>query len=118
MPTISEIVKLYGLTARQTLSQNFILDLNLCGRIVKSCGPLEGCTVLEVGSGPGNLTRAVLMAGAKHVIALEKDVRFLPALRMLQEAAGGPERMTVVEGDALTVDESQVKLIIVIIGVC
>jgi|JI10StandDraft_1071094.scaffolds.fasta_scaffold1476248_2 16S rRNA (adenine1518-N6/adenine1519-N6)-dimethyltransferase len=60
MPTISEIVKLYGLSARQSLSQNFILDQNLLGRVVRSCGVLEGATVLEVGAGPGNLTRALL----------------------------------------------------------
>lgn len=106
MPTISEIVKLYGLSARQQLSQNFILDLNVCHRIVRSCGPLTGRTVLEVGAGPGNLTRSVLMAGARHVVAIEKDGRFLPALELLRQAAG-PERMSIVHGDALLLDEGE-----------
>ncbi len=105
LPTISEIVRLYGLSAHQQLSQNFILDLNLCGRIVRACGDVAGTTVVEVGAGPGNLTRAALLAGARHVVAIEKDPRFLPALEMLREAAG-PERVTVVLADALEVDEA------------
>lgn len=105
LPTISEIVKLYGLSAHQQLSQNFILDLNLCARIVRACGEVAGATVIEVGAGPGNLTRAALLAGARHVIAIEKDPRFLPALELLREAAG-PERLTVVLADALEADEA------------
>lgn len=77
LPTVSEIVRLYGLSAKQQLSQNFIMDLNLCRRIVRSSGRIEGATVLEVGAGPGNLTRAVLDCGARHVIAVEKVQQLL-----------------------------------------
>jgi dimethyladenosine transferase 1 len=106
LPSISEIIRMYGLTAYQQLSQNFILDMNLCAKIVRVGGPVAGSTVVEVGAGPGNLTRAALLAGARHVVAIEKDKRFLPALEMLREAAG-PERMTIVLGDALEVDETK-----------
>ena len=105
LPSLSDIVRMYGLSARQQLSQNFLLDMNLVRRVARACGPLQGKTVLEVGAGPGTLTRALLEAGA-HVVALEKDFRFEPALRMLQEAVG-EDRMTVVMDDALTVDEGK-----------
>ena len=83
--------------------QHFLLDLNLTAKIARLAGPLEGATVIEVGPGPGGLTRALLEAGAQ-VIAIERDARFLPMLAELAEAADG--RLTVVEADALAVDES------------
>ena len=106
LPSIGDIVKLYGLSAKQQLSQNFILDMNLCKRIAKTCGNLQNSTVIEVGSGPGNLTRALFIGGAKHVICVEKDERFLPALELLREAVG-KDKMSIVLGDAMDVDEGK-----------
>jgi dimethyladenosine transferase 1, mitochondrial len=98
------LIKLYSLSARQDLSQNFILDLNLTDKIVRaSCGDIRECTVVEVGAGPGSLTRSLLKRGARQVIAVEKDERFLPSLRLLQRASQG--RMRIVLADMLDVDE-------------
>ena len=105
LPTIKEIIQLYNLKARQELSQNFILDLNLTTRIAKVAGDLRESTVIEVGAGPGSLTRSLLSLGAKRVIAVEKDARFLPALEVLKEASQG--RLTIVHADMLEVDERQ-----------
>ncbi|WP_210285802.1 16S rRNA (adenine(1518)-N(6)/adenine(1519)-N(6))-dimethyltransferase RsmA [Aureimonas jatrophae] len=91
-----------GLDPRRALGQNFLLDLNLTGRIARQAMPLEGETVVEVGPGPGGLTRALLAHGAGHVIAIEKDPRCLPALQAV--AQHYPGRLTVVEGDALDID--------------
>ncbi|WP_062011708.1 16S rRNA (adenine(1518)-N(6)/adenine(1519)-N(6))-dimethyltransferase RsmA [Aureimonas sp. AU4] len=91
-----------GLDPRRALGQNFLLDLNLTGRIARQAMPLEGETVVEVGPGPGGLTRALLAHGAGRVIAIEKDPRCLPALQAI--AAHYPGRLTVVEGDALEID--------------
>ena len=102
LPPLREVIRSLGLTAKKSLGQNFLLDLNLTGRIARSAGPLEGVTVIEVGPGPGGLTRALLTEGAGHVIAIEKDTRCLPALKDI--AANFPGRMTVIEQDALTVD--------------
>eukprot|EP00026_Physarum_polycephalum_P010206 Phypoly_transcript_10361.p1 GENE.Phypoly_transcript_10361~~Phypoly_transcript_10361.p1 ORF type:complete len:345 (+),score=29.13 Phypoly_transcript_10361:102-1136(+) len=104
LPTIGQIIKMYGLSAKQKLAQNFILDFNLIDRVCRAAGNLENATVIEVGAGPGSLTRGLLQQGAK-VIAVEKDVRFLPALELLQQASNG--KLTIVHGDMLKVDEEQ-----------
>jgi 16S rRNA (adenine1518-N6/adenine1519-N6)-dimethyltransferase len=102
LPPLRDIIARYGLNAQKALGQNFLLDLNLTSRIARSAGPLEDTTVLEVGPGPGGLTRALLAAGAKKVFAIEKDQRCLPALEEI--AAHYPGRLTIIEGDALTFD--------------
>ena len=73
LPPLREIIRRHGLTARKSLGQNFLLDLNLTGRIARAAGPIAGMTVLEVGPGPGGLTRALLAEGAARVIAVERD---------------------------------------------
>jgi len=102
LPPLREVIASLGLTAKKSLSQNFILDLNLTSRIARAAGPLEGRTVVEVGPGPGGLTRALLMQGAAPVIALERDERCAPALDMI--AARYPGRLQVHFGDALKAD--------------
>ena len=102
LPPLREVIRDLGLTAKKSLGQNFILDLNLTGRIARSAGPLDGVTVVEVGPGPGGLTRALLAEGAAKVIAVEKDPRCLPALEAI--AAHWPGRLENVQDDALTVD--------------
>ncbi|HEY8566466.1 MAG TPA: 16S rRNA (adenine(1518)-N(6)/adenine(1519)-N(6))-dimethyltransferase RsmA [Beijerinckiaceae bacterium] len=87
---------------KRSLGQNFLFDLNLTSRIARSAGPLEGVSVVEVGPGPGGLTRALLAAGAARVVAVERDPRCLPALAEI--AARYPGRLEVIEGDALAVD--------------
>ena len=102
LPPLREVIARHGLSARKSLGQNFLLDLNLTAKIARQAGPLEACDVLEVGPGPGGLTRGLLAEGARHVLAIEKDARCLPALA---EIAGAyPGRLTVIEGDALEVD--------------
>jgi 16S rRNA (adenine1518-N6/adenine1519-N6)-dimethyltransferase len=93
----------HGLLADKRLGQHFLLDLNVTGKIARLAGPLQGRAVIEVGPGPGGLTRALLEAGAR-VIAIEKDRRFGPVLAELAAAAGGA--LTVIEGDALKADEA------------
>jgi 16S rRNA (adenine1518-N6/adenine1519-N6)-dimethyltransferase len=102
LPPLRDVIRALGLTAKKSLGQNFILDLNLTGRIARSAGPLEGVTVVEIGPGPGGLTRALLSEGARKVIAIERDARCLPALNAI--AAHWPGRLQIVEGDALTAD--------------
>ena len=102
LPPLREVIRRHGLSARKSLGQNFLFDLNLTSRIARSGGPLAGVTVIEVGPGPGGLTRALLAAGAHRVIAIERDRRCLAALADI--AAHYPERLTVLEGDALRVD--------------
>lgn len=92
----------HGIAARKSLGQNFILDLNLTRRIARAAEPLAEGTTIEIGPGPGGLTRALLAEGAQHVIAVERDPRCLAALADL--AASHPGRLTIVEGDALTLD--------------
>src|SRR5690606_8846252 len=84
------------------LGQNFLLDLNLTRRIARAAAPLEGHTIIEVGPGPGGLTRALLMEGAERVVVVERDERMLPALQSISEA--WPGRVTIVAGDALATD--------------
>ena len=104
LPSLRESLDEHGLSAKKSFGQHFLLDLNITRKIARLAGPLEGQTVIEVGPGPGGLTRALLEAGAQ-VIAVEKDPRFLPLLAELAGAA--PGRLTLIEGDALTVDEAQ-----------
>ncbi|MGB3721694.1 MAG: 16S rRNA (adenine(1518)-N(6)/adenine(1519)-N(6))-dimethyltransferase RsmA [Pacificimonas sp.] len=102
LPTLSKTVAAHGLTAKKALGQNFLLDPNLLAKIARVPGPLDGARVYEVGPGPGGLTRALIEAGA-HVTAVERDRRCLPALAEI--AAAAPDRLTVVEADAMTIDE-------------
>ena len=102
LPPLREVIRRHGVAARRSLGQNFLLDLNLTARIARSAGPLDGITVVEVGPGPGGLTRALLAAGARRVIAIERDQRCLAALAEI--AARDPARLAIVAGDALKVD--------------
>ncbi|SFI10747.1 16S rRNA (adenine1518-N6/adenine1519-N6)-dimethyltransferase [Bosea sp. OK403] len=102
LPPLRDVVERHGLMAQKALGQNFLFDLNLTGRIARAAGPLEGETVVEIGPGPGGLTRALLANGAGRVIAIERDRRCLPALAEI--AAHYPGRLEVIDGDALAVD--------------
>ena len=102
LPPLREVVERHGLSAQKSLGQNFLFDLNLTSRIARASGDLEGATVVEIGPGPGGLTRALLANGAGRVIAIERDRRCLPALAEI--AAHYPGRLEVLEGDALQVD--------------
>ncbi|WP_321503778.1 16S rRNA (adenine(1518)-N(6)/adenine(1519)-N(6))-dimethyltransferase RsmA [Breoghania sp.] len=102
LPPLRDVIRTFELDARKSLGQNFLLDLNLTARIARASGKLEGVTVIEVGPGPGGLTRGLLAEGAKKVIAIEKDRRCIPALAEI--AAAYPDRLEVIEGDALSVD--------------
>jgi 16S rRNA (adenine1518-N6/adenine1519-N6)-dimethyltransferase len=102
LPPLREVVRAHGLLAKRSLGQNFLFDLNLTSRIARAAGSLEGVTVVEVGPGPGGLTRALLAADVAKVIAIERDPRCLPALTEI--AAHYPDRLTVVEADALSFD--------------
>jgi 16S rRNA (adenine1518-N6/adenine1519-N6)-dimethyltransferase len=101
LPPLREVVARHGLDARKALGQNFLFDLNLAARIARAAGPLEGVAVVEVGPGPGGLTRALLAAGARRVIAIERDERALPALAEI--GAHWPGRLEVIAADALAV---------------
>lgn len=103
LPPLREVIAEHGLAARRSLGQHFLFDLNLTRRIARAAGPLEGRTVVEIGPGPGGLTRALLMEGASAVLAVERDRRCLPALNDIAAAAGG--RLHVAEADALALDE-------------
>lgn len=102
LPPLREVISRHELAAKKSLGQNFLLDLNLTARIARTGGRLEGVTVVEVGPGPGGLTRGLLAEGAKRVIAIEKDTRALGALAEI--AARYPGRLDVISGDALEVD--------------
>jgi 16S rRNA (adenine1518-N6/adenine1519-N6)-dimethyltransferase len=102
LPPLREVVAAHGIGARRSLGQNFLFDLNLTGRIARAAGPLEGVTVIEIGPGPGGLTRALLAAGAARVVAIERDARCLTALADI--AAHWPGRLDVVADDALAVN--------------
>lgn len=102
LPPLREVIRALDLSAKKSLGQNFILDLNLTRRIARTAGPLAGRTVVEVGPGPGGLTRALLLEGAERVIAIERDARCLPALEAI--AARYPGRLEVHLGDALEAD--------------
>ena len=102
LPPLREVIAAHGLAARKALGQNFLLDLNLTGKIARLAGDLAGSDVLEIGPGPGGLTRALLAEGARRVVAVERDARCLPALDEI--AAAWPGRLEVIEGDALALD--------------
>lgn len=102
LPPLREVIRTHDLVAKRQLGQNFLLDLNLTAKIARSAGDLSGYDVLEVGPGPGGLTRGLLVEGARHVLAVEKDARCLPALA--EVAAVYPGRLQVIQGDALELD--------------
>jgi 16S rRNA (adenine1518-N6/adenine1519-N6)-dimethyltransferase len=102
LPPLREVIREYSLSARKSLGQNFLLDLNLTARIARAAGALEDATVIEIGPGPGGLTRALLALGAAHVIAVEHDERVIPALEAI--ARRYPGRLEIVNADALTFD--------------
>ena len=102
LPPLREVIRAAGLSAKKSLGQNFLLDLNLTRRIARSAGPLEGVTVVEVGPGPGGLTRALLMEGAAKVIVIERDERCLAPLKDI--AAAYPDRLEILSADARDID--------------
>ncbi|MFY0309306.1 16S rRNA (adenine(1518)-N(6)/adenine(1519)-N(6))-dimethyltransferase RsmA [Leisingera sp. D0M16] len=102
LPPLREVIAKHQLSARKSLGQNFLLDLNLTAKIARQAGDLTGCDVLEIGPGPGGLTRGLLAEGARRVLAVEKDSRCLPALQEIAEAY--PGRFEVINGDALEID--------------
>jgi 16S rRNA (adenine1518-N6/adenine1519-N6)-dimethyltransferase len=102
LPPLREIIRRHGLIARKSLGQNFLLDLNLAGRIARAAGASAGTTVLEIGAGPGGLTRALLALGAMRVIAVERDERAIAALHEIAERY--PGRLEIIAADALTFD--------------
>lgn len=102
LPPLRDVIAEHGLSARKSLGQNFLLDLNLTAKIARQAGDLTGCDVLEIGPGPGGLTRGLLSQGARKVLAIEKDHRCLPALQQISDAYGG--RLQVIEGDALDIN--------------
>jgi 16S rRNA (adenine1518-N6/adenine1519-N6)-dimethyltransferase len=108
LPPLREVIRALGLSAKKSLGQNFLLDFNLTRRIARAAGPLAGVSVVEVGPGPGGLTRALLLEGAARVVAIETDARFLPAL----DAVGAryPGRLDIVAADARVVDFTALAL--------
>jgi 16S rRNA (adenine1518-N6/adenine1519-N6)-dimethyltransferase len=102
LPPLREVIRQHALSARKSLGQNFLLDLNLTARIARAAGPLDNATVVEIGPGPGGLTRALLALGAAHVIAVEHDERAVPALQEIAQRY--PGRLEIVCGDAQTFD--------------
>ncbi|WP_417818152.1 16S rRNA (adenine(1518)-N(6)/adenine(1519)-N(6))-dimethyltransferase RsmA [Tritonibacter scottomollicae] len=102
LPPLREVIATHQLSARKSLGQNFLLDLNLTAKIARQAGDLTGCDVLEIGPGPGGLTRGLLSEGARRVLAIEKDQRCLPALEEI--SAAYPGQLHVINGDALEVD--------------
>jgi 16S rRNA (adenine1518-N6/adenine1519-N6)-dimethyltransferase len=108
LPPLRDVIRDLNLSARRSLGQNFLLDFNLTRRIARAAGPLEQTTIVEVGPGPGGLTRALLLEGADHVIAIEKDARCLPALQAI--AARYPGRLQTIHADARTIDYTSLPL--------
>jgi len=101
LPTIRDLVKLYKLRAMKELSQNFLMDERLTDKIVKAAGKIEGHYVVEVGPGPGGITRSILRRCPKELLVVEKDRRFLPTLELLSDVSVGSTKMTIVRGDIL-----------------
>ena len=102
LPPLREVIAKHGLDALKSLGQNFLLDLNITQKVARHAGKLEDALVIEIGPGPGGLTRALLALGARHVIAIERDRRAIPALMEISDHY--PGQLTVIEGDALTTD--------------
>ena len=105
LPPLRDVIARHDLRAVKALGQNFLLDLNLTARIARAAGDLEDVTVIEVGPGPGGLTRALLAAGARKVVAIERDRRCIAALGEIADRF--PDRLAVVEADALAIDMAQ-----------
>jgi dimethyladenosine transferase 1, mitochondrial len=101
LPTIRDLIRLYKLRAIKQLSQNFLMDERLTDKIVKAAGKIEGHHVLEVGPGPGGITRSIIRKFPKHLVVVEKDRRFLPTLELLSEACRNQIKMDIVRGDIL-----------------
>lgn len=106
LPTLRESLEQHGLMAKKSFGQHFLLDLNITRKIVRLGGPFDGEVVIEVGPGPGGLTRALLETDAQKLIAIEKDSRFLELLAELKPVYG--ERFDAIEADALKIDEAQI----------
>ena len=102
LPPLRDVIATHALSARKSLGQNFLLDLNLTAKIARQAGDLTQCDVLEIGPGPGGLTRGLLAEGARKVLAIEKDSRCMPALAEI--AAACPGRLQIIQGDALDID--------------
>ena len=102
LPPLREVIRRHDLTPKKSLGQNFLFDLNLTARIARAAEPLENITVVEVGPGPGGLTRALLALGARRIVAIERDQRAIAALEEI--AARYPGRLEIIAGDALSVD--------------
>jgi 16S rRNA (adenine1518-N6/adenine1519-N6)-dimethyltransferase len=102
LPPLRDVIARHGLAAKKNLGQNFLFDLNLTRRIARAAAPLDGFTIIEVGPGPGGLTRALLMEGATRVVAIERDDRAIAALEEI--SAAFPGRLTIIAGDALEAD--------------
>ena len=102
LPPLREVIARFGLSPKKSLGQNFLFDLNLTRRIARAAAPLDGFTIIEVGPGPGGLTRALLLEGATNIIAIERDQRAIAALE--EVAAAWPGSLTIVSGDALEAD--------------
>ncbi|MEH6739427.1 MAG: 16S rRNA (adenine(1518)-N(6)/adenine(1519)-N(6))-dimethyltransferase RsmA [Sulfitobacter sp.] len=102
LPPLRQVITDHELQARKSLGQNFLLDLNLTAKIARQAGDLTQCDILEIGPGPGGLTRGLLSEGARRVLAIEKDPRCMPALAEI--VAAYPDRLQVIEGDALEID--------------
>lgn len=102
LPPLRDVIRSHDLRAKKSFGQNFLLDLNLTSRIARAAGDLTGSDVLEVGPGPGGLTRGLLAEGARRVLAIEKDPRCMAPLAEI--AAAYPDRLHVIEGDALAID--------------
>jgi 16S rRNA (adenine1518-N6/adenine1519-N6)-dimethyltransferase len=108
LPPLREVIRELGLSAKKSLGQNFLLDFNLTRRMARAAGPLEGVSVVEVGPGPGGLTRALFLEGAARVVAIEKDERCLPALHAI--SARYPGRLEILSADAREVDYAALGL--------
>ena len=102
LPPLRDVIAAHQLSARKSLGQNFLMDLNLTAKIARQAGDLTECDVLEIGPGPGGLTRGLLSEGARKILAIEKDARCLPVLQQISEAY--PDRLQVINGDALDID--------------
>ena len=102
LPPLRDVIATHALSARKSLGQNFLLDLNLTAKIARQAGDLTQCDVLEIGPGPGGLTRGLLAEGARKVLAIEKDSRCMPALAEI--AAACPGRLQIIQGDAMDID--------------
>jgi 16S rRNA (adenine1518-N6/adenine1519-N6)-dimethyltransferase len=108
LPPLRDVISRYGLRAKKKLGQNFLFDLNLTGKIVRVAGDISNTTVIEIGPGPGGLTRALLAAGAKKVVAIEHDPRCREALTEIADAY--PGQLEIIEGDALKIDLAEIAI--------